>query len=303
MKKEIAFIGLGKMGDGMVRKLRERDWIVRGLDKNTETVQKLATEAGMMPLSALSEIGTMPAPRLVWLMVPAGKPVDDVLAELSAVLEKGDIVIDGGNSFYKDSIRRGEELTAKGFRFIDVGFSGGPAGARNGGCIMVGGDKSAFDEFEPLFKDLAKDGTAYKFFPGAGAGHFVKMIHNGIEYGMMQAIGEGVEVLKKAPFNVNLIDAMEIYNNGSVIESRLIGWTKSGLEKHGANLTDISGTIGHTGEGEWTVKTAKEMKVPVPVIEASFNFRVDSAEKPSYTGQVVSVQRNEFGGHDVANKK
>ncbi len=298
MQKDIALIGLGKMGQGMTARLMESGWHVRGLDKNAEAVQKLA-RSGMQPLSTLADIKEMAAPRLVWIMVPAGKPVDDVLAELSTVLEPGDIVIDGGNSFYKDSIERGKRMAEIGIRFIDVGFSGGPGGARDGGCLMVGGDKSAFAELEPLFQVLAKDGKAYKFFPGAGAGHFVKMVHNGIEYGMMQAIGEGTEILKKSPFGINLVDAMDIYNNGSVIESRLVGWTKTGLEKHGAELADISGAIGHSGEGEWTVKTAREMGIPVPVIEASFKFRVDSADTPSYTGQVVSVQRNEFGGHSV----
>ena len=227
---------------------------------------------------------------------------DDVLAQLMPVLSKGDIVIDGGNSDYKDSIRRGKSLAEMDLRFIDVGFSGGPNGARNGGCIMVGGDKSAFDELEPLFRDLAKDEVAYKFFPGAGAGHFVKMVHNGIEYGMMQAIGEGTEILKKSGFNIDLVAAMDIYNHGSVIESRLVGWTKAALEQYGPDLSGISGIVGHSGEGEWTARTARELGVPAPIIEGSFRFRVESAKTPSFTGQVVSAQRNQFGGHDVRAK-
>ena len=302
MKKEIAIIGLGKMGDGIARRLSEQGWKVRGWDLNADAAQKLASDVGMQALSSVEEVAAMQSPRLVWVMVPAGKPTDDCLAQLSAVLGKGDIIIDGGNSFFEDSIRRGEELANLGIRFIDVGFSGGPSGARNGGCLMVGGDRSAFEHLEPLFEALAKDGKAYKFFSGAGAGHFVKMVHNGIEYGMMQAIAEGAEILKKSPFGINLIDAMKIYNDGSVIESRLVGWTQSGLEKHGQDLSDVSGTIGHTGEGEWTVKTALKFGIPVPVIAASFKFRVDSAANPSFTGQIVSVQRNEFGGHDVKKK-
>src|SRR3989344_4375783 len=293
MKKEIAIIGLGKMGDGIARRLSEQGWKVRGWDLNADAAQKLASDVGMQALSSVEEVAAMQSPRLVWVMVPAGKPTDDCLAQLSAVLGKGDIIIDGGNSFFEDSIRRGEELANLGIRFIDVGFSGGPGGARNGGCLMVGGDRSALEYLEPLFQTLAKDGKAYMFFPGAGAGHFVKMVHNGIEYGMMQAIAEGTAVLKASPFNINLIDAMKIYNNASVIVSRLVEWTQSGLEKHGADLAAVSGTIGHSGEGEWTVQTAKKFGIPVPVIEAAFQFRVNSAAQPSFTGQVVSVQRNE----------
>lgn len=302
MNKDIALIGLGKMGDGIARQLVEGGWHVRGFNRSTEVTERLAAETGMQALSSIEEIAQMQSPRLVWIMVSAGKPVDDVLTQLSAILSPGDVVIDGGNSFYEDSISRGKRMTELGIRFIDVGFSGGPGGARNGGCLMVGGDQSAFTELEPLFKDLAKDGKAYAFFPGAGAGHFVKMVHNGIEYGMMQAIAEGVAVLKASPFDIDLIRAMDIYNNGSVIESRLVGWTKSGLEKHGVALEGISGTIGHSGEGEWTIQTADKLGISVPVIEAAFKYRVDSAESPTYTGQVVSVQRNEFGGHDVAQK-
>ncbi|MCE9541571.1 decarboxylating 6-phosphogluconate dehydrogenase [Candidatus Kaiserbacteria bacterium] len=300
MKNEIGVVGLGKMGAGIVRQLMEKGWTVHGFDPVPGAVHALAAEGMGAHDSPAALASALSSPRLVWLMVPAGKPVDDVLAQVVPVLSKGDIIIDGGNSDYKDSIRRGTELAAVGLRFIDVGFSGGPGGARSGGCLMVGGDKSAFDELEPLFAALAKNGTAYKFFPGAGAGHFVKMVHNGIEYGMMQAIGEGTEILKKSAFNIDLIAAMDIYNNGSVIESRLVGWTKAALEQYGQDLSDISGTVGHSGEGEWTARTARELGVPAPIIEGSFKFRVESAKNPSFTGQVVSAQRNQFGGHNVA---
>ena len=207
--------------------------------------------------------------------------------------------MDGGNSFYKDSIEHGKKLAEKGIRFIDVGFSGGPGGARTGACLMVGGDQSAFNEFEPLFQDLSKDGDAYEFFPGAGSGHFVKMVHNGIEYGMMQAIAEGFGVLKASPYEINLTRAADIYNKGSVIESRLIGWTGAALRESGEDLADISGEIGHTGEGEWTVKTAHELGVASPVIEDSFNFRVQSKGNATFVGKVVSALRGQFGGHAV----
>ncbi len=299
MHREIIILGLGKMGANIVRRLRERSWSVRGMDMNPTVGAALAEECGMQPIASIAEISQMSAPRLVWLMVPAGKPVDDVLSQLSGVLQSGDVVMDGGNSFYKDSIEHGRVLAEKGIRFIDVGFSGGPGGARSGACLMVGGDESAFQEFEPLFQDLAKDGTAYKFFAGAGAGHFVKMVHNGIEYGMMQAIAEGFGVLKASPLKINLSDAADIYNKGSVIESRLIGWTLSALAESGQDLSEISSEIGHTGEGEWTVKTAEELGIAAPVIKASYEYRVQSKSNPSFVGKVVSALRGQFGGHRV----
>ena len=164
---------------------------------------------------------------------------------------------------------------------------------------MVGGDEKSFKTFEPLFKNLSKDGNAYAFFPGAGAGHFVKMVHNGIEYGMMQAIGEGFAILKKSKYKLNLTKAADIYQKGSVIESRLVGWLRRAYEQDGEDLKPISGVVGHTGEGEWTAKTAKELNVPAAIIEGSYKFRVQSKKKPSYIGQVVSALRGQFGGHPV----
>ncbi|MBV9159666.1 MAG: decarboxylating 6-phosphogluconate dehydrogenase [Candidatus Kaiserbacteria bacterium] len=301
MTKSITLVGLGKMGIGMAQRLLESGWTVRGYDRNPEIAKQLES-AGMIALESLEEIREVPTPRLTWIMVPAGKPVDDVLAELSNVLEKGDIVIDGGNSFFEDSIARGERLAAQGLRFIDVGFSGGPRGGREGGCLMVGGDESAFKELEPLFQDLAQDRTAYAFFPGAGAGHFVKMVHNGIEYAMMQGIAEGFAVLKKGPFNIDLLQAAQIYKQGSVVTSRLIDWTAEGLKKYGADLEEISGSVGHSGEGKWTIETARKFGIPVPAIEAAFEFRVQSAQHPNFIGQMVSMMRNMFGGHDVSKK-
>ncbi len=299
MKKELNILGLGKMGANIVRRLTQKGWSVAGMDMNAEVTAALAMETGMKQITSIAEIAGSDTPRLVWLMVPAGKPVEDVLRQLASILQPGDVVMDGGNSFYKESIEHGKQLAEKGIRFIDVGFSGGPGGALNGACLMVGGDESAFKAFEPLFQDLAKDGTAYKFFPGAGAGHFVKMVHNGIEYGMMQALAEGFGVLKASPFAINLEDVAEIYNNGSVIESRLVGWAGSAIKESGQDLADISSTIGHTGEGEWTVKTAKEFNVPAPVIEDSYQFRIDSENNPSFVGKVVSALRGQFGGHKV----
>ncbi|MEY4747441.1 MAG: hypothetical protein RLZZ416_490 [Candidatus Parcubacteria bacterium] len=301
MQKTIGIIGLGKMGSGIARHLLEKGWEVHGFDSSVAAVQGLGKE-GMTRAESPTELALqLPAPRLIWLMVPAGKAVDEVLFGTGGIAQKlgsGDVVIDGGNSFYKDSIERGKRLEALGIKFIDVGFSGGPAGARMGGCLMVGGDESAFEEFEPLFRDLSVE-HGYQFFPGAGAGHFVKMVHNGIEYGMMQSLAEGFAIMKQSPFRLDLTRVADVYNHGSVVESRLVGWLKSAFETFGDDLQEVSGSIGHTGEGEWTAKTARELQVPAPIIEGSFQLRVESAEKPSYSGKIVSALRNQFGGHSV----
>ncbi len=235
-------------------------------------------------------------------MVPAGHAVDEVLfgkEGLVQVLRAGDIVLDAGNSFYKDSIRRSKKLARKGIQFADVGFSGGPVGARSGACFMVGGSRALFNVLRELFLDGATVGGV-EHFEGAGAGHFVKMIHNGIEYGMMQALAEGFSILKKSPFKLDLTRVAEVYNHGSVIESRLVAWLRDGFKKYGADLKAISGVVDQTGEGKWTVKTAHEYGVADKVIHEALLFRDRSHTKPSYAGKIVSVIRNQFGGHKAA---
>ena len=205
-------------------------------------------------------------------------------------------MIDGGNSFFEDSRRRAKLLARKGIKFLDAGVSGGPAGARNGACMMIGGDQASYEKWEALFADASvRDGYAY--FGAAGAGHFVKMVHNGIEYGMMQSIAEGFALMKKSPFKLKLSKIAKLYNHGSVIESRLIGWLESGYAAFGEDLKKISGSVAYTGEGEWTVKTGKKWKMKLPVIEDSFKFRVRSKKDPSYMGKILSALRNQFGGH------
>lgn len=181
---------------------------------------------------------------------------------------------------------------------MDVGTSGGPSGARNGACLMVGGDKKIYEYLLPLLVDIALP-NAVEFFKGAGAGHFVKMVHNGIEYGMMQAIAEGFTILKKSSYNLNLNRVADIYNNGSVIESRLTNWLKNAFHVYGEDLALISGSVAHTGEGAWTVDAAKAMKLKAKIIEESFKFRVESEKNPSFGGKVLSALRNQFGGHSV----
>jgi len=299
--REIAIIGLGKMGSAIVRRLLQKGWQVHGYDTSAAVVRELSGGGMKGANSPQALVAQLSEPRLIWLMVPAGKAVDEVLfgrSGISKKLSKGDIVIDGGNSFYKDSVRRAKKLKGLGITFVDVGFSGGPRGARDGACLMVGGEERTFRTLEPLLRDLSRE-EGYRFFPGAGAGHFVKMIHNGIEYGMMQSLAEGFAILKKSKYKLPLSRVAGIYNHGSVIESRLVGWMKLALEEYGENLASISGAVAHSGEGEWTVKTARELKVPVKIIEASLEFRVRSAKKPSYTGKLVSALRGQFGGHTV----
>jgi len=301
LKKEIGIIGLGKMGSNLARRLMEKGWLVYGYNRTAEITKKLSSEGLQEAYSLKDLVKSLSPPRLLWLMLTAGGAVDEVLFGKNGLvswLEKEDVVIDGGNSFYKDSIRRSKRLKKKGIHFVDVGVSGGPKGARYGASLMIGGEKKIFQKLEPLFYDLAQNG-GYQFFAGSGAGHFVKMIHNGIEYGMMQAIAEGFTILKKAKYQLDLKKVADVYNHGSVIESRLIGWLKSAFEIHGQDLNKVSGSVGHTGEGEWTVKTAKEMKIKAKIIEVALKFRIESAKNPSYTGKILSALREQFGGHKI----
>jgi len=199
-------------------------------------------------------------------------------------------------------MRRGRELEGRGIDFLDAGTSGGPAGARTGACIMVGGKRSVYEKFEQLFRDLSAD-KGYGYMGKSGAGHFVKMVHNGIEYGMMQALAEGFAVMKESSFELDLAKIADLYNHQSVITSRLVGWLENAYEQHGADLKGISGTAAQSGEGMWTVEAAKELGIPVPVIEGALSFRLASEEKPSYTGKIISALRNQFGGHEAGEKQ
>ena len=233
--KEIGIIGLGKMGAGLARQWHDRGWRVVAYNRHPERTKELE-EDGLTGASTLDElVSRLPAPRAVWIMVTAGKPVDELLFGkdgLASKLKRGDLVIDGGNSFFEDSRRRAKLLARKGIKFLDAGVSGGPAGARNGACMMIGGDQASYEKWEALFADASvRDGYAY--FGAAGAGHFVKMVHNGIEYGMMQSIAEGFALMKKSPFKLKLSKIAKLYNHGSVIESRLIGWLESGYAAFG----------------------------------------------------------------------
>jgi len=298
---KLGYIGLGKMGANMVERFLEKGHEVVAYDRNVDAV-KLAKNKGAQTADTLTVlVAALPLPRLVWIMVPH-QAVDTVLKELTPLLAMGDSVVDGGNSLYKESIRRAEELEARGIDFLDAGVSGGPAGARNGACIMVGGMKKIFTKFETIFRDLSvPDG--YRYMGRTGAGHFVKMVHNGIEYGMMQALAEGFAIMKTSDFELDLTKIADVYNHKSVIESRLVGWLQSAFERYGEDLKDITGSDAQSGEGMWTVEAGKELGIPTPIIQASLDFRIQSQVHPSYTGKLISAMRNQFGGHEVKEKK
>ena len=308
-EKTIGYIGLGKMGANMVERLLDYNWNIVAYDPDS-VAREAAKAAGAKVVSSAAEVivSMQPSPppspqlgrgepRIVWIMVPH-QAVDEVLAEVTPHLQAGDIVIEGGNSFYKDSIRRGEALQKLGVHYLDIGVSGGPSGARKGASLMIGGEKAAYKQLLGLFSDISVAG-GYDYMGSSGAGHFVKMVHNGIEYGMMQAIAEGFAVLKEWRDDIDVERVAHLYNNGSVIESRLIHWLKDAYEIYGDSLESISGSVAHSGEGKWTVETAKELGIPVPIIEGAFEFRLQSQDNPSYTGKIVSALRNQFGGHDV----
>lgn len=286
----IGYIGLGKMGANMVARLNEKGHAITTFNRSGGGT--------VMTLAELVEV--LPAPRLIWIMVTS-TAVDAVLEQVVPLLSPGDIIIDGGNSPYTDTMRRAENLATHNLTFLDVGVSGGPGGARNGACLMIGGEKPEYEKLESLWIDLSVE-KGYGYMGMHGAGHFVKMVHNGIEYGMMQAIAEGFDVMKQSPLNLQLTAITDVYNRGSVVESRLIGWLGDGYRKYGEDLKEISSTVAHTGEGAWTVEAAKSLGVPVPIIERSLQFRIDSLVHPSYTGKVLSVLRNMFGGHDAHTK-
>lgn len=293
----ITYIGLGKMGLNMVERLREKKHTVAVYDPSSDARAR-AQSLGAIVAGSLAELfAENVAPHTVWLMVPH-TVVGDVLSDLAPHLREGDTVIEGGNSPFRETIRRACDHEARGVRFLDAGVSGGPGGAKAGACIMVGGQRDVFAEYEPLFKDLSVDG-GYAYVGTSGAGHFVKMVHNGIEYGMMQALAEGFDVLKQSEFALSLTEIARLYNRGSVIESRLVGWLKEGFETYGEDLADITGRASASGEGLWTVETARGMGVPVAVIEDSLKAREASQKRPSYQGQLISVMRNMFGGHSA----
>ena len=296
---KVGLVGLGKMGINLGQNLLDQRHDVVAFDVNSNAVEQMKGY-GASGVSSLQElVQSLETPRVVWLMVPH-TVVDSVISEVKPLLAEGDMVIEAGNSHYKESIRRYNQLKENKIRFMDVGTSGGMEGARNGACYMIGGDREAWEIVEPIFRDTAVE-NGYLYAGEAGSGHFLKMVHNGIEYGMMAAIGEGFEVLEKSQFDYDYEKVARVWNNGSVIRSWLMELTENAFSKD-AKLDDIKGVMNSSGEGKWTVETALDLQTATPVIAMSLLMRYRSLEDDTFTGKVVSALRNEFGGHAVEKK-
>ncbi|MBU0614596.1 MAG: decarboxylating 6-phosphogluconate dehydrogenase [Nanoarchaeota archaeon] len=292
---KFGIIGLGKMGHNLALNARDHHHHVIAYNRSQEKIDQISKQ-GVDTAYSLQELcERLGKQKVIMLMLTAGKPIDLTIQSLVPYLKTGDIIIDAGNSFYEDSIRRSKMLARKGILFLDSGTSGGVDGARNGANFMIGGSLKAFKKTEQLFKDLSVKG-GYAYFGKAGSGHFVKMVHNGIEYGMMQAIGEGMDVIDSSNFNINKEKLCSVWANGSVIRSWLIELLKEAYSKS-QTLKGYTGSVGMSGEGEWTVKTAKRLKVNIPIIKGSVNARKLSIRQPSYQGKVVQALRYGFGRH------
>lgn len=299
-KMNIGLIGLGKMGYSLALNLMDHQHEVVAFDVNTSAVKGIS-EKGAHGVSSISELAAnLPSPKVIWVMVPAGEVTNNVLNELKEYLAEGDVVIEGGNSHYKESIKRAAEFSEKGIHFLDVGTSGGVEGARNGACTMIGGNKEAFILVEEIFKDICV-ANGYHYAGESGSGHYLKMIHNGIEYGMMQSIAEGFELLDKSPFNFDYEKVARVWSNGSVIRSWLMELTENAFSKD-SKLEGIKGIMHSSGEGKWTVETALDLQSASPVITMALMMRYRSLEEDTFSGKVVSALRNEFGGHGVVSK-
>jgi 6-phosphogluconate dehydrogenase len=295
---QLAMIGLGRMGGNMTERLMRDGHRVVVFDRSADAIQKYVAIGATAASGPADIVAKLPAPRVVWIMVPAGKPVDDTIAALLPGLAKGDVIIDGGNSNFHDTMRRAAELKAKEIDFVDSGTSGGIWGLKNGYCLMIGASPEAFALCEPIFKSLAQtDGYAHMGPPGSG--HYVKMVHNGIEYGVLQAYAEGYEILHASKdFKLDLHTIAGVWNRGSVVRSWINELAEIAFARD-ANLEDLKGYVEDSGEGRWTVQEAIDLDVPAPVITLSLLARLRSRQSDSFGAKVIAALRNEFGGHAV----
>ncbi len=297
---EIGMVGLGKMGANMTARLLKGGHSVVAYDRNAENVEA-AVGQGARGIESLDEMAALLSPpRAAWVMVPAGEPTEKVITDLAASFEQGDSVIDGGNSNYKDTMRRAEALRGRGIHLVDVGTSGGVWGLTEGYSMMVGGEKVAVERLTPILETLAPGAEeGWGRVGPSGSGHFVKMVHNGIEYGLMQAYAEGFEIMsKKEEFDLDLHQVAEIWRFGSVVRSWLLDLTAAALEED-ATLSELEGWVADSGEGRWTVADAIDLDVPAPVITMSLLMRLVSRQDQSYAAKLLAAMRNQFGGHAV----
>ncbi len=298
---ELAMIGLGKMGGNMAQRLLKAGHRVVGVNRSQDITRKLAEEHGLVPAFSNEEaVNLLMQPRTVWVMVPSGAETELVVNEMSSLLSPGDTVIDGGNTYYKDDIRRAAELDKKGIRYLDVGTSGGVWGLAEGYSMMIGGAQELVKRLAPIFEALAPGpDKGWGLVGPVGAGHFVKMVHNGIEYGLMQAYAEGFEIMHaKKDFSLNLEQVTQIWRYGSVVRSWLLDLTADALAKD-QDLGHIKGWVADSGEGRWTVAEAIDLDVPAPVITLSLLQRFISRQDESYADKLIAAMRNEFGGHAI----
>ncbi len=298
---QLAILGLGRMGGNMARRLRAAGHDVVGWNRSIDVAQQIAKEAGLIVAAKIEDVPTLlKAPRIIWLMLPAGEVTENILNKLAGMLSKGDIVIDGGNSNFKDSMRRAEMLAAKGIHMLDAGVSGGIWGLKEGYSLMIGGDEKIARQLTPIFESLAPapDKGWGRVGPN-GAGHFVKMVHNGIEYGMMQSLAEGFEIMRaREDFGLDLHRVSEIWQYGSVVRSWLLDLAERAL-KDDPKLSNIADYVEDSGEGRWTVFEAINENVPAPVITLSLLQRLASRQDSSFADKMLAALRNQFGGHAV----
>ena len=298
---QIGMVGLGKMGANMSRRLMAGGHEVVGFDVAPAAVEALAAEGATGAGTLGDLVEALGAPRAVWVMVPAGEITEATVCDLAELLEKGDIIIDGGNSRYTDSIRRAEELSAKGISFVDAGTSGGIWGLEEGFCLMVGSTEESFERLEPIFATLAPE-NGYARVGAPGAGHFTKMVHNGVEYALMQGYAEGFELMKSSEFDIDLAQVSELWRHGSVVRSWLLDLAAHALSVD-PELSDLSDHVDDSGEGRWTLQTAIENAVPIPAIAAALFARFASRQDESFSGKMLSALRREFGGHAIHPKE
>ncbi|KIQ20259.1 6-phosphogluconate dehydrogenase [Flavobacterium sp. MEB061] len=294
---QVGIIGLGKMGFNLALNLKRNNYDVVAQDVNSDFVSKIGQEGIETAFSVEELCKKLTDRRVIWLMVPAGEIVDAVITSLLPYLSKSDIIIDGGNSNYNDSKRRYAQLKEHGIDFLDCGTSGGTSGALNGACTMIGGDADVFDYVAKVFQDISVE-NGFLYTGAAGSGHFTKMVHNGIEYGMMQSIAEGFEVFEHSEFDIDFQKTAKLFNHGSVVRSWLMELTENAFSKD-ARLDGIKGIMHSSGEGKWTLETALDLGVPTPVIALSIMMRYRSQMSDTFSGKVVAALRNEFGGHAV----
>lgn len=294
---QLGMIGLGRMGAGMSQRLLQGGHQVTVYDRSKDAMQALAGK-GATANNSLQDLGQrLKPPRIVWLMIPSGPPIDDTIQQLQGNLSPGDIVIDGGNSNFHDSVRRSQALQTQQIEFLDVGVSGGVWGLKEGFCLMIGGKEAVFKQVEPIFKSLAP-AEGYAYVGPAGAGHYSKMVHNGIEYSLLQGYAEGFEILKASPYDYDLRQLSSLWNHGSVIRSWLLELAEAAFQRD-PNLDHIRGYVEDTGEGRWTLDEAVEHAVPAPALAMSLFMRFRSRQDDSFAGKVLAALRNEFGGHAV----